>query len=181
VMAFAVAGAGMAGQRRPTDRLAAGCTRRRGGVDQPQLVTPAWGMGGEVLDGQGGQRPSPAQPPVVGRGRWQVREQMAQPLAGEAQPAALGAEPEQDLGDGQQTSSASLSLGLRPGPRRGPSSSSMVTYSAMTRVSRSARTRPPRRSTLLQQRRSSAPSSQLSPLDTHKPIRKQPSSGHLEE
>src|SRR5215211_2661954 len=76
----------------------------------------------------------------------------------------------------KQTSSASLSLGLRPGPCLGPNRSSMVTYSAVTRVSRSACTRPPRRSTLLSQRRLSAPSSQLSLLDTLKPIRKQSSS-----
>jgi maltose alpha-D-glucosyltransferase / alpha-amylase len=48
----------------------------------------------------------------------------------------------------RQMSSASESLGGWPGPRRGSSSSSMVTYSAMTRSSRQACTRPPRRSTL---------------------------------
>jgi hypothetical protein len=51
-----------------------------------------------------------------------------------------------------------------PGPRRGPSSSSMVTYSAMTRSSRQACTRPPSRSTLRSQRQLSAASSRLSPL-----------------
>src|SRR5215218_8892956 len=47
----------------------------------------------------------------------------------------------------------------------------------MTRVSRSACTRPPRRSTLRSQRRLSAPSPYLSPLDTLDPIRKQSSRG----
>src|SRR5215218_8842419 len=76
----------------------------------------------------------------------------------------------------RQTSSASLSLGLRPGPCLGPKRSSRVTYSAVTRVSRSACTRPPRRSTLRSQRRLSAPSYHLSPLDILTPIRKQSSS-----
>src|SRR5215218_10323160 len=60
-------------------------------------------------------------------------------------------------------SSLSASLGGWPGPRRGSSSSSMVTYSAMTRSSRQACTGPPRRSTLLRQRQLSAASSPLSP------------------
>ena len=80
------------------------------------------------------------------------------------------AQPSRTWATARQMSSASLSSGRRPGPTRGPNRSSMVTYSATTRVSRSARARPPRRSTLLQQRRSSAPSSQLSPLDTSHPI-----------
>jgi hypothetical protein len=91
----------MAGQRRPLDRLAGGRARHQGRVDQPQLVAPAWSVGGDVLDGQGDQRPGPTKATVVGRGRWQVREQVAQPLAGEPRPAPLGAEPEQHLGDGQ--------------------------------------------------------------------------------
>jgi hypothetical protein len=62
---------------------------------------PAWGVGGQVLEGQGDQRPGPAQPPVVGRGRWQVGEQVAQPLVGEPHPTPFGAEPKQHLGDGQ--------------------------------------------------------------------------------
>src|SRR4029450_607378 len=49
----------------------------------------------------------------------------------------------------------------------------MVTYSAMTRSSRQACTRPPRRSTLRSQRQLSAASSQLSSLATLHPIRHQ--------
>jgi predicted enzyme related to lactoylglutathione lyase len=53
----------------------------------------------------------------------------------------------------------------------------MVTYSAMTRSSRQARTRPPWSSTSLKQRQLSAASSQLSPLNTTDPIRNRLSSG----
>src|SRR5215211_2012348 len=74
-------------------------------------------------------------------------------------------------------SSASDSLGGWPGPRRGSSSSSTVTYSAVTRSSRQACTRPPRRSTLQRQRQLSAASSQLSRLVTLNPIRHQSSRG----
>jgi hypothetical protein len=88
------------------------------------------------------------------------------------------AQPSRTWATARQMSSASLSSGRRPGPTRGPNRSSMVTYSATTRVSRSARARPPRRSTLLQQRRSSAPSSQLSPLEHLTPNRDQSSSRH---
>jgi len=56
---------------------------------------------GQVLDGERDQRRGAAQPPVVGRGGRQVGKQVPQPLAGEPQPAPLGAEPEQDLRDGQ--------------------------------------------------------------------------------
>src|ERR671934_398524 len=53
VVAFAVAVAGMAGQGRTLDRLARGRAWHRGGVDQPQLIPPARGVRGEVLDGEG--------------------------------------------------------------------------------------------------------------------------------
>src|SRR4029453_3022188 len=61
-VALAVAVAGMAGQLRPVDRLAAGRARHRGGVDQAELVTPAGGVGGDVLDRQGDQRRGPTPP-----------------------------------------------------------------------------------------------------------------------
>src|SRR4029453_2733366 len=139
VVTLAVAIAGMAGQRRALDRLAGGRTRHRGGVEQPELVAAAGGVGNR------NQRRSEPQPSRT----WATA---------------------------RQTSSASLSFGGRPGPIRWPSRSSMVTYSAMTRSSRQACTRPPWRSTLLQQRQLSAASSPLSPLDTLAPIRKQSSS-----
>ena len=101
MVALAVAVAGMAGQRRALDGLAGGRARHRGRVDQPQLVAPARGVGGQVTDREGDQRPGTAKPAVVGRGGGQVREQMPQPLAGKAQPAPLRAEAEQDLGNRQ--------------------------------------------------------------------------------
>ena len=62
---------------------------------------PAWGVRSHILDGEGHQRRGPAQPAVVGRGGRQVREQVAQPLVGEPQPATFRTAPEQDLGHGQ--------------------------------------------------------------------------------
>jgi hypothetical protein len=126
-VALAIAVAGGPGQGRALNRLTGGRARQRSRVDQPQLVTPAWGVGGEVLDGQGDQWPSPTQPPVIGRGGGQVREQMAQPLAGKAQPAPLRAKPEQDLSDGQTDQLGIAELGLAARAPTGPNSSSMVT------------------------------------------------------
>jgi hypothetical protein len=62
---------------------------------------PARRVGGQILDGQDDQWRGSAQPPVVGRGARQVREQVPEPAAGEPQPAPLGTAPEQDLSDGQ--------------------------------------------------------------------------------
>jgi hypothetical protein len=76
-------------------------------------------MGGDVLDRQGDQRPGPTQAAVVGRGRWQIREQVPQPLAGKAQPAPLGTEPEQDLGDGQTDQLGIGELGAAAWPAAG--------------------------------------------------------------
>jgi hypothetical protein len=108
----------MAGQRRALDPLAGGRTRHRGGVDQPQLVPPARRPRRQVLNGERDQGRGPAQPPVVGRGGRQVREQVPQPAAGKAQPAPLGAEPEQDLSDRQadQLGVAELGWPAWPGP-----------------------------------------------------------------
>src|SRR6266545_946481 len=121
VVALAVAVAGMAGQRRAADRLAAGRARYRGGVDQAQLVPPARRVDGEVLDGERDLGCRAAQPPVVGRWGRQVGEQVAQPLGGEAQPAPLGAEPQQDLRDGQADQLGVAELGRPAGRRRGGS------------------------------------------------------------
>src|SRR5215216_3940570 len=116
VVALAVAIAGVAGQLRALDGLPRRRTRQRGGVDQPQLVAPAWRMGGDVLDGQADQGGGAAQPPVVGRWGRQVGKQVAQPLVGEPQPAPLGAEPEQDLGDGQTDQLSIGEFGSPSGP-----------------------------------------------------------------
>ena len=109
----------MAGQRRALDRLAAGRARHRGGVDQAQLIPPARRSGGQVAQGHGDQRRGPAQPAVGGRGGRQVREQVAQPLAGEPQPAPFGVEPEQHLGDGQTHQLGVTELGLATGAMPG--------------------------------------------------------------
>jgi hypothetical protein len=58
-------------------------------------------VGGEILDRQRDQRPRPTQPAVVGRGGRQIREQVPESLARQAQPAPLGAAAEQHLGDRQ--------------------------------------------------------------------------------
>ena len=117
-MALAVAVAGVAGQRRAGDRLAGGRTRHRGGVDQAQLVTEAGSVSGQVVDREGDQGAGAAQPPVVGRGGRQVGEQVSQPATGEPQPAPLGVEPQQHLGDGQadQLGVAELWRPSRPPP-----------------------------------------------------------------
>ncbi|HZU15285.1 MAG TPA: hypothetical protein VFD01_01565, partial [Candidatus Dormibacteraeota bacterium] len=67
----------------------------------------------------------------------QVGEEVAQPVPREAPPAALGIEPEQDLGHGQ-ADQLGIGEARRPGPRRTPSRmkrSSMATYRALMRVS----------------------------------------------
>jgi hypothetical protein len=110
----------MASQRRSLDRLAAGRTWHRGGVNQAQLIPPARRAGGQVAQGQGDQRRGPAQPPVVGRGGRQIREQMAQPAAGEPQPAPLAVEAEQHLGDGQTDQLGVTQLGLAARAVSGP-------------------------------------------------------------
>jgi hypothetical protein len=48
-----------------------------------------------------------------------VREQVPQPAAGKAQPAPLGAEPEQDLGDGQADQFGVTELGWPAWPGAG--------------------------------------------------------------
>src|SRR4029453_19082738 len=101
VVAAAVAVAGVPGQLRALDRLAAGGTGHRGGVHQAQLVAPAGGVRGQVGDGQRDQPGSAPQPAGGGRDGRQVGEQVPQPGSGEPQPAPLGGEPEQDLGHGQ--------------------------------------------------------------------------------
>jgi hypothetical protein len=68
------------------------------------------------VNGEGDQGRGAAQPAVVGRRGRQVGEQLAQPLVGEAQPAALGGEAEQDLGDGQAGQLGVAELGRPPGP-----------------------------------------------------------------
>src|SRR5437867_1563240 len=167
----------MAPQRRALDRLAGLPARQGGGVQQPQPVPPRRRGHGQVADGQAEVVAGGAQALVVAGLAGQIREQV--PSRSRANRSQWRSEraPSRTWATARQTSSASVSLGGRPGPSRGPSSSSMVTYSAMTRSSRQACTRPPRRSTLRQQRPLSAASSQLSPLNALTPIRNQPSSG----
>ena len=81
---------------------------------------PAWGVRSHILDGEGHQRRGPAQPAVVGRGGRQVREQVAQPLVGEPQPATFRTAPEQDLGHGQTDQLGVAELGLATGALSGP-------------------------------------------------------------
>jgi hypothetical protein len=74
---------------------------------------------GQVADGQGDQASRAAQPAVAGRGGRQVGKQVPEPGGGHAQPAAFGADAEQDLGDGQadQLSVAELGSSARTGSR----------------------------------------------------------------
>jgi hypothetical protein len=110
VVARAVAVAGMAGQGRAVDRLAGGRTRHRGRVDQAELVAPAWRVGGDVLEREGDQGRGPTQPPVVGRGSGEVREQMPQPAAAKRSQRRSLSNPSSTWATANQTSSASLSL-----------------------------------------------------------------------
>jgi hypothetical protein len=79
-----------------------------------------------------GEQPGRASQALVVSGLpGQVGEEVAQP------PAALGVEPEQDLGQGQ-ANQLGIGEARRPGPRRTPSRmkrSSVVTYGALMRVS----------------------------------------------
>jgi hypothetical protein len=63
---------------------------------------------------------------------------MAQPAIGEPQPAPFAVDAEQHLGDGQTDQLGVAELWLAAGAGSGPNRSSMMTYSAVTRVSRSA-------------------------------------------
>jgi hypothetical protein len=142
-MAAVIAVAGPACQVAAPHGLAGGATGNRGGVQQPPLVTSRRAGDGQGVQDAGDQRRGPAQPAVVGGLAAHVGEQVPRPAGHRPQPATLGGIAQQDLSDARQISSASDSLGGRPGPRRGSSRSSVVTYSAVTRSSRAACTRPP--------------------------------------
>ncbi|HZU15300.1 MAG TPA: hypothetical protein VFD01_01640, partial [Candidatus Dormibacteraeota bacterium] len=90
-----------------------------------------------MTDGVGEQPGRGLQALVVSGLLGQVGEEVAEPMPREAPPAALGIEPEQDLGQGQ-ADQLGIGEARRPGPRRTPSRmkrSSMATYRALMRVS----------------------------------------------
>jgi hypothetical protein len=103
-------------QGRAFDRLPAGRTGHRGGVNQAQLVGPARRVRGQVLEGEGDQRPRPTQALVVGRRGRQIGEQVAKAAVGEPQPTPLAVPPEQHLGDGQADQFGVAQLGAAPRP-----------------------------------------------------------------
>ena len=96
-----IAVAGMAGQRRALDALAAGSAGDRGGVQQPPLVTPRRAGDRHRPQDGGDQRCGPAQAPVVGSLAAHVGEQVPQAAGDRAQPTTLGVVAQQDLGDRQ--------------------------------------------------------------------------------
>ena len=73
---------------------------------------------------------------------------------------------QRDLGDRQADQSGVADVGRAAGSTHGPQQIATKHYSAMTRSSRQACTRPPWRSTSLEQRQVSAASSHLLRLDT---------------
>lgn len=86
----------------------------RGGIDDPDVVAPEVGVEREHSDELAQQRPRRAQAFVVARLARQVGERARQHSLDEAQPAGLGAHPEQDLGHGQSGQLGVGELGRSP-------------------------------------------------------------------
>jgi len=92
---------GPSGQVRAAGGIAGAAAFDRGGIDDPRVVGPQAGIGGEQPD-QGRDQPGRgAQPPVVPRLARQVAEQMPQVRTGTAQPAGLQGVSQQRLHDRQ--------------------------------------------------------------------------------
>ena len=72
-----------------------------GGVQQPEAVAPGRRGHGQVADGQAELVAGGAQALVVAGLAGHIGEQVAQPVTGEPQPVAFGADTQQDLSDGQ--------------------------------------------------------------------------------
>src|SRR5919202_677 len=88
-------------QRRALDRLAAGGTGDRGGVQQPERVLDAGGLTHQVGQDFTQQPAGLAQPLVVAGLVRQIREQVPQPAVAQPDPAVLTMAAQQDLGDRQ--------------------------------------------------------------------------------
>src|SRR6266566_4338965 len=100
-VAAAVPVVGETAQSRALDGLTAGGAGNRSGVEEAQQVAPGGGDEGQLAHDPVEHRSAGPQALVVASLLRQVGEQMAQPVAGDAQPQALGWAAEQDLGHRQ--------------------------------------------------------------------------------
>ena len=120
-VAGAVSVLGPSGQVRAAGGVAGAAAFDRGGIDDPHVVGPQAGIGGQQPDQRGDQPGGGAQPPVVPGLAGQVAEQMPQVSAGVADPAGLRGVAQQGLHDRQGhqlgVGQPGLQANLRP-PRR---------------------------------------------------------------
>src|SRR5664280_243967 len=139
---------GEAGQIRTLGGLPGTAALHGGGVGDPHVVAEHAGPGAQRADQPTQGADELAQPLVVPGLPGQVREQVPEVAAAERSQRASLVKPRRACATASVTSSASLIRGLMPtGGRHGTRSglafsrSSTCTYSAVTRVSRSASTR----------------------------------------
>src|ERR671936_1470589 len=123
-VAAVIAVGGVRPQRRTLDRLAGLAAWQRGGVQQPEAVAPRRGGHGQVAHGQAELVRGGAQALVVAGLAGQVREQVAEAVAGESQPVAFRAGAQQDLGNRQADELGVAELG--PAARTEPWAQQLV-------------------------------------------------------
>jgi hypothetical protein len=112
---------GPSSQLRAVGRFFGPAAFHRGGINDPHVVGPQAGVGGQHPDQRGDQHGGGAQPPVAAGLARQIGEQVPQVSVGVADPPGLGGVPQQRLHhrQGDQLRVGQLGLQADLGPPRG--------------------------------------------------------------